>query len=156
MVNGELVMMIIECSLTWMVTNDYSLTDGSIPQTETFPLLTIFHFSRWSPLVLCYMNSNIIFHYQYIGINSTANKSIIFFSRTSCLVIYTVTVRPYPQAMSGVGTFLCFSSPSYRFFLYNTRLITFRNSPLCFIRFLITDYRDDISTCNGFWSLITL
>lgn len=78
MVNGELVMMIIECSLTWMVTNDYSLTDGSIPQTETFPLLTIFHFSRWSPLVLCYMNSNIIFHYQYIGINSTANKSIFF------------------------------------------------------------------------------
>lgn len=118
-----------------MVTNDYSLTDGSIPQTETFPLLTIFHFSRWSPLVLCYMNSNIIFHYQYIGINSTANKSF-FSSAEPRAWLYTVAVRPYPQAMSGVGTFLCFSSPSYTVFLYNTRLITFRNFPLFFIRFL--------------------
>lgn len=89
------------------------------------------------------MNRNIIFHYQYIGINNTANKSI-FFSAEARGWKYTVPVRPYPQAMSGVGTFPCFSSPSYRFCI-NAILITFRNGrffSLCFY--------------TVFWSPITL
>lgn len=87
------------------------------------------------------MNRNIIFHHQYIGINSNADKSIL--SAEARGWKYTVPVRPYPQAMSGVGTFLCFSSPSYRFCI-NGILITFRNGRF-FPMFLY-----------GFWSPIAL